>query len=176
MRLSPRRLRRTFGTIAAASGMSARMLAELMDHSDEQNVQVYFEATGNIVKKLDLTYAEKLGQVTDLFLGRIVVSDEEKVTSGKAILGLPRMVKISTIGNCAGATTCDLAPPYSCYLCAKFCAFRDADHHAILEALIEERDERFGGDSRNAGLDAQLGDTILACARVCHLIESGEEG
>jgi hypothetical protein len=37
---------------------------------------------------------------------------------------------------------CKLSPPITCYPCASFVAFRDADHRAVERALQAQMDDR----------------------------------
>jgi hypothetical protein len=48
-----RRLRYTFATRLVREGASQRQVAELLDHSDLQNVQCYFDLKSDIVESLD---------------------------------------------------------------------------------------------------------------------------
>lgn len=169
--INPRRLRRTFGTIAASQGMPMRVLADLMDHTDLQHVQIYYQVCSSFVKKLNATYAEKLAPMVDLFMGKITAIDPDEVPQDRIIYGLPSMRKITSIGYCGSSDSCDFMPPRSCYVCPKFRPFRDADHRGCLTAMVEERQLRFKGD---IGIDAQLDSAIIACAEVCRRVE--EEG
>ena len=169
LKIHPRRFRYTFGTIAASQGMPMRILADLLDHSDLQSVEVYYQAAAEFVTKLNATYAKKLAPMIDLFMGEISELPRNEVSKDKLIFGLPSMLKITAIGHCASDKVCNLMPPKTCYTCAKFRAFSDADHSGCLEALTEERNLRYKGDS---GIDAILDDTIVACARVVNMVEA----
>lgn len=171
LQVHPRRFRYTFGTIAASQGMPMRVLADLMDHSDLQHVEVYYQAGAEYVTKLNATYAEKLAPLVDLFMGRISELPRNMVSEDKLIFGLPSMLKISTIGHCASDKVCKRMPPRACYVCDKFRAFSDADHRGCMNAMIEERNHRYKGE---VGVDAHLDDAVIACARLIRRVEALE--
>lgn len=166
---NPRRFRRTFCSVAAANGMPMRVLANWMDHSDLQQLPVYYQQSDEFIKKLNVTYAEKLAPMVQFFLGEIEELPKETILSDKLIFGLPSMVKITAIGHCSSDHVCNLMPPRSCYVCSKFRAFKDADHRGCLNAMVEEREMRYKGA---IGVDAQLDEAVLACASVTQRIEA----
>lgn len=77
--LSTRRLRYTLATSLASEGISRRELARILDHTDTQHVQVYFEVAGNIVEHLDKASAKGFSKYLDFFKGRIVDNANEAI-------------------------------------------------------------------------------------------------
>lgn len=79
MRVTPRRLRYTLATGLAAEGISKRELARILDHTDTQHVNVYFEMAGRIVQHLDKATAKGFSTYLNFFRGRLINSDENAV-------------------------------------------------------------------------------------------------
>ncbi len=50
-------------------------MAEALDHTDLQNVRVYFDIKSDIVESLDRAMALKLGPVAQAFLGKLVPNE-----------------------------------------------------------------------------------------------------
>ena len=59
-----------------------RELADALDHTDLQNVRVYFDIKSDIVESLDKSMALALGPVAQAFLGKLVRSDGEAERGG----------------------------------------------------------------------------------------------
>jgi integrase len=155
--LSTRRLRYTFACKMVRQGVGARELAELLDHTDLQNIQVYYKADSRMVERLDVTIAKHLGPTISAFMGEIVSS------AGKAIDLIPYR-DLPDLGQCGASFVCGLSAPKNCYTCAQFRAFNDGPHKAVLDSLIAERTQLL-----NAGherIAEQLDRTILAAGEV----------
>ena len=155
--LNARRLRYTFATKMVRQGIAARDLAELLDHTDLQNVQVYYKADSRFVERLDKTIAIHLGPKIEAFMGKIV-------KNSTATIDLISYSNLPDIGQCGASFSCALAPPKSCYTCPQFNAFEDGPHVEVLADLIEERNQLLtGGHERIA---EQLDRPILAVGEV----------
>lgn len=177
LRVNARRLRYTLGTSLAAEGTSRKELARILDHTDTQHVQVYFELAANIVEHLDKATAKSFAKYLDLFKGKIISDDSEAVNGDRddkrvEFIDDTNPKESSEIGVCGEKAICHLDPPFSCYLCEKFQPYRHADHEHVLECLIKGRDERIEKYS-NARLGIQLDDVILAVAQVAEACASG---
>ena len=72
LKVTTRRLRYTFASKMVRMGTPARELAELLDHTDTQQVQVYYKADSRFVERLDATIAENIGPTVRAFMGEIV--------------------------------------------------------------------------------------------------------
>ncbi|MDB5581098.1 MAG: hypothetical protein JWR80_6274 [Bradyrhizobium sp.] len=177
LNVNPRRLRRTFATRAVEEGASPAQLASMLDHTDLQNVMVYFETRSSQVERLDTALALKLGPIAKAFMGRIVGDEADAVNGGdpsKRIAGFRRqpggpLQRTGNVGTC-GSGPCDLFAPISCYTCGKFQPWKDGPHKEVLDWLCEERarKERDGLDKQVVGIhDA----TILAVAEVVRRCE-----
>ncbi len=180
MRIAPRRLRYTFATTMAELGVSRGMLATMLDHSDMQHVHVYYALKGRrMTRILDRAAALRLGPLMDLFRGRIVQSNDHAINGerrDKDVVFVGDMTAIAPvdIGACGKSGLCALDPPFSCYVCPKFQPYAQADHRAVLDALLagrEERAERYG-----TRIAVQLDEVIYAVAQVVQTVDGHVHG
>lgn len=170
MYVTARRLRYTLATGLAAEGISKAALARVLDHTDTQHVQVYFELAGKIVIQLDKAIAKGFSQYLSYFSGHIIDSSEDAKNGDKpekhlVFKGDKIEDEIKDIGVCGESSICHLDPPFSCYLCPKFQPYRHADHEYVLESLLNSRNERLE-KYENARLGIQLDEVIFAVAQV----------
>ncbi|UCZ74041.1 site-specific integrase [Dickeya zeae] len=177
MHVTPRRLRYTLATGLAAEGISKRELARILDHTDTQHVNVYFEMAGKIVEHLDKATAKGFSKYLSFFKGKLIDSDDDAVNGERddkhlTFLDEQNPADRSNIGVCGESSVCHLDPPYSCYLCPKFQPYRHADHEHVLECLLVGREERLK-KYENARLGIQLDEVIAAVAQVAQLCEEG---
>ncbi len=173
LQISPRRFRYTLATNLAAEGTSKRELARILDHTDTQHVQVYFELAGNIVEHLDKASAKAFSKYLDFFKGKVIVGDNEAINGERddkhlSFINEDNPTDQTSIGVCGESTICHLDPPFSCYLCPKFQPYKHADHEHVLESLLSSRERRIE-KYENARLGIQLDDVILAVAQVVEL-------
>jgi len=179
LRITPRRLRYTLATGLAAEGISKRELARILDHTDTQHVQVYFEMAGRIVEHLDKATTKAFSNYLNFFKGKVVDSDIEAVNGDRddkhlIFVDEQNPTVQSDIGVCGESSVCHLDPPYSCYLCPKFQPYRHADHEQVLDCLLASRKERLE-KYENARLGIQLDEVISAVAQVVKICEEGQE-
>ena len=175
MHVTTRRLRYTLATGLAAEGISKAALARILDHTDTQHVQVYFELAGKIVIQLDKAIAKGFSQYLSYFSGHIIDSSEEATNGDNpekylVFKGDKIEDEIEDIGVCGESSICHLDPPFSCYLCPKFQPYRHADHEHVLESLLNSRNERLE-KYENARLGIQLDEVIFAVAQVAKACE-----
>lgn len=180
MQITPRRLRYTFATTMVELGVSRRVLAAMLDHSDTQHVQVYYSLKGRrLTTILDRAAALKLGPLMRLFRGTLVPSPSNAVSgsdSAKNIcfVGDTSSVTPVEIGACGQNRLCTLDPPFSCYLCPKFQPYVEADHRAVLDELLASRQER--QTKYGSRLSIQLDDVIYAVAQVIREVDEYVRG
>lgn len=177
--VTPRRLRYTIATGLAAEGISKRELARVLDHTDTQHVDVYFEIAGKIVDHLDKAMAKGFSKYLNFFNGKIVDSNSDAVNGERndkqvIFVGDHQFKDQSDIGVCGESNVCHLDPPYSCYLCPKFQPYRHADHEHVLDCLLKGREQRLE-KYENARLGIQLDEVITAVAQVIELCEESIE-
>lgn len=162
LQVTARRFRYTLATHLAAEGASKFHIAEILDHTDLQNVDVYVETTPAITDQVATATDAAMMPVVNRFLGKIVNGPEETAvndTANGAIIPadtphipLP-MLNAGGVGVCGRNVSqdglCQLFPPLSCYLCPSFVAWRNGPHQALLtnledfiEAYREQADSR----------------------------------
>lgn len=141
-KVTNRRLRKTFCTYLIAMGTPLNAVAELMDHSDLQQLEAYFMQTSHIAKKLDQVLLEEAKEILDIFNGKVVAIGKQ-INEGQEIFA-PINRKLHKIGSCASKKPCMLSPPLSCYGCSSLEAFIDADHTTVVEGFVKEAKRVFG--------------------------------
>lgn len=169
LRVTSRRFRYTFATRLVREGASQRVVAEALDHTDLQHVQVYFDLKSDIVETLDAAMAMALGPLSQAFLGHLVRGEPEAVrgdTKASRIYRHERGEKrLQPIGTCGSFSFCGLTAPTACYTCVKFQPWMEAPHELVLAELLAERERR-----QASGLDGKMvalfDPTILAVADV----------
>ncbi|WP_122454534.1 tyrosine-type recombinase/integrase [Pseudomonas viridiflava] len=170
--ISARRLRYTLATNLVLDGVSRRELAEILDHSDLQHVQVYFELASGIVEHLDKALLGFYARFLKYFRGRVVREGEAIINAGDASKIIPCMDVGEEVGVCGQNDLCRLYPPYSCYKCPKFQAYAEADHESVFEFLFSKREKAISaGHSRIA---VQLDEILYAVKQVVTLCEESK--
>jgi integrase len=145
LKLNTRRLRYTFASRMVGSGASPYAVAAALDHSDLQNVGVYFDIKSDIVEHLDKAMAMVLAERAQRF-AQIVESEADAINGDK--VGSRRYYSNREkrqhygIGTCGHTSFCNVVAPYACYLCPKFQAWMDGPHELVLDHLIESRNQR----------------------------------
>lgn len=170
LRVTSQRLRRTLGTRTAQEGHGALIVAEVLDHTDIQNVGVYVEATPEIIKRIDKAIAFKMAPLAQAFKG-ILITDESKAKRGNdpssRIYAPKETGGFKPAGNCGTMNMCSLLAPIACYTCVNFQPWLDGPHEKVLESLLAERDRLTqSSGQRIAAIEDQ---TILAVAHVVSL-------
>lgn len=175
LHVTARRFRRTTGTRAAAEGHGALVIAELLDHSNTHNVDVYINARPEIVERIDRAIALQLAPLAQAFAGVIVERETDAVRGsdpGSRILdpGIAPMER--PMGTCGQHGFCGLLAPIACYTCRNFQPWLEGPHESVLAYLLAER-ERLAKESdlRIASISDR---TILAVAQV--VLKCGEMG
>lgn len=174
------RFRRTVGTRAAAEGHGELVIAELLDHTDTQNVGVYVQALPEILDRIDRAVAFRLAPLAQAFAGVIITDETESPYPGDPSQRVcdPRFDPLmKPIGSCGKHGFCDSMAPIACYTCRSFHPWLDAPHEAVLNYLIAERERLLSlCDIRIASINDR---TILAVAEVtrqCQIIRDGKGG
>lgn len=176
LRISSVRFRRTFATRAAIEGHGELVIAELLDHSDTQNVGVYIEARPEIVERIDRAIAFRLAPMAQAFSG-VLIEDESQATryaDPASRICDPRFdPSMRAIGNCGSYGFCGSLAPIACYTCVNFEPWVDGPHQAVLDHLVDER-ERLSKDAdvRIASVNDR---TILAVAEVVRRCEGWKQ-
>lgn len=149
LRMNARRFRFSIATHMAEEGASLFHIAEILDHTDTQNVRVYVETASSIADPVASATDDALTPLVRRFQGRIIESDEHLHANGHSNrripaavphLGIPHL-DVGGIGLCGRDAhregLCHLLPPLSCYLCPSFAALRTGPHRQMLESIDE---------------------------------------
>jgi integrase len=150
--LSALRFRHTFGTRLAEQGTPAKLIAEMLDHSQMSSVLVYIKSTSSLVERLDhvLGSDERFTAVIHRFLGTVRPRIATEVPGSIIPGATPTLKTLGGIGVCGADFLCHLYPPLSCYACPKFIAWTDGPHRKMLEELqlhIQGLSQRGGNPS-----------------------------
>jgi integrase len=168
--ITPRRLRKTFATHAAACGTPAMMLMELLDHEDLQHVMIYYKLGANFAIKIDKVYRDQFGTLFDYFAGKISLQTLSDANKTQQVFGPDNLRKLVGIGFCGKNGRCRLVPPYSCYTCIKFEACNNKQVHTeVLESMLDDVDELFG---KNAAPGKYEMDHINGCRSLIARLEN----
>ncbi|MCW0202257.1 MAG: site-specific integrase [Rhodanobacter thiooxydans] len=170
-----RRFRYTLATSLVDQGVSRRELARILDHSDTQHVEVYFEMKSRIIRHLEAAQAKLFGTYLGYFKGWLINSPQEAETAGRSDKDLFFASASSAsdrieIGKCGEEKLCGLDPPFSCYLCPKFRPYVHADHGKVLTMLLSDRESRLE-KYESVRLGIQIDDVIFAVGEVVALVE-----
>lgn len=143
MDIYPQRFRYTLGTRTAMEKAGPLVIAEVLDHSDSQNVEVYVKCVPEILENLNIELANELAPFASAFAGVVVADDSQTGHSNdpSRLIRHPRLDPAKGgVGRCGtGCGGCGAAVPVACYVCPYFKAWMDAPHEEVLADLVEER-------------------------------------
>ena len=184
MVMNARRFRFSIGTFMAEEGASVFHIAEILDHTDTQNVRVYVETVSSIADPVAKATDAALAPLVQRFQGKIVDSPDltafdrmpnQVIPAIAPHLGIVHL-DVGGVGMCGRDVRkdglCRLLPPLSCYLCPSFAALRDGPHREMLisiEAFLNENQE-----SSDKRILMQLADVRIAIRQVLDQLP-GEE-
>lgn len=167
IKVTSKRLRHTVATSAAREGHGELIIAELLDHSDTQNVGVYVKATPEIVERIDRAVALRMAPLAHAFAGTVIRNESEAIRGDDPTSRIvdPRFdEKVKPMGNCGRNGSCGFLAPIACYTCKSFQAWVEGPHETVLAYLIAERERLVvEADARIATVNDR---TILAVAEV----------
>lgn len=162
--MMPIRFRRTIGTRAAEEGHPPLVIAEMLDHSDTQNVMVYAASSPAVLERIDRAVAMELAPLAQAFAGKLVDGSKGPNNPSKKIIDLRIDRSGDGMGECGQHSFCGFNAPIACYTCNSFEAWLDGPHEAVLNHLIERREKLLvQSDQRMASVNDR---TILAVAAV----------
>lgn len=137
------RFRRTIGTRAAEEGHGPLVIAEILDHTDTQNVGVYTEATPAIIERIDKAIAMQMAPLAQAFAGKLIKSEAEATRGNdpsSRIIDLRIDRSGQAMGSCGQFSHCGFSAPIACYRCSCFEPWLDGPHEAVLEYLLDRRE------------------------------------
>lgn len=170
--ITPIRFRRSLGTRAAQEGYGELVIAEILDHSDTQNVGVYVGVIPEIVERIDRAVAMELAPLAQAFSGRLI-ADETQATRredhSSRIVDLRIDMQGRPMGSCGEYSFCHFNAPIACYTCDRFEPWLDGPHEAVLQHLLGARVSSLEvSDRRIASVNDR---TIVAVAQVIQMCE-----
>tara|TARA_A100000171_G_C2137505_1_gene151550 strand:- start:2630 stop:4186 length:1557 start_codon:yes stop_codon:yes gene_type:complete len=161
------RFRRTIGTRAAEEGHGPLVIAEILDHTDTQNVGVYTEATPAIIERIDRAIAMQMAPLAQAFAGKLIKSEAEATRGNdpsSRIIDLRIDRSGQAMGSCGQYSHCSFSAPIACYRCSCFEPWLDGPHETVLAYLLDRREKLLATtDERMASVNDL---TILAVAEV----------
>lgn len=167
LHITAMRFRRTVGTRAAREGHGELVIAELLDHSDTQNVGVYVQATPEMVERIDRAVAMHLAPLAKAFVGKVIADESQarRADDPESRIVDPRFdPSFKAIASCGKYGFCGFSAPIACYTCPSFEPWLDGPHELVLEYLLAERERLIkNADMRIASINDR---TILAVAQV----------
>jgi integrase len=173
-----KRFRITLGQRAVDDGKDKWTVAELLDHSDTQNVEVYFEASPAMVLRLDRHLAMTLAPLAQAFSGVVVETEQEARRGNDRSSRIYDRTLVDNIadplGTCGQMSFCGLAAPYACYTCRHFQPWIDGPHEEFMAAMIADR-KRQEDDGISPKIFTIRDRAILAAAEVIQLCSAEKD-
>lgn len=168
LNISSVRFRYTTGTRAAREGFGEMVIAELLDHSDNQNAGVYIENIPEHVESLDKSVGHQMARYAQAFAG-VLVDSEHEARRGN---DFNSRIKADGdgIGTCGSYGFCGANVPIPCYTCIHFQPWLDGPHESVYDDLISERQRllEITGDKQIAAVNDRsilaVADVIQRCA------------
>jgi integrase len=182
LKSNAKRFRITLAQRAVDDGKDKYTVADLLDHSDTQNVGVYFEASPAMVTRLDRHLAMELAPLAQAFAGVLVSSEAEARGAGDPMRRIYDKTLRNNVdrplGTCGQMSFCGLNAPFACYTCRHFQPWFVAPHEEFLAMLIEDRN-RMVDEGYSPKIYNIKNRTILAIAEViqlCAVANASSEG
>lgn len=170
LRVFPLRLRRNIATRAARQGYGSVIIAELLDHTDDQNAKVYTENVPEHVDAINEAVARQLAPLAQAFSG-VLVDHELDATRGADPTSRIRTDDGSGVGTCGRYGFCGALAPIACYTCKSFQPWLDGPHQEVMDGLLDER-QRIRQLTRDESMAAINDRTVIAVAEVIRRCEA----
>lgn len=138
IRLAATRFRYTRGTKLRREGFGEFVIAELLDHSDIQNVRVYTENTAQEAVVINELIGAQLAPFAQACMGQLARSEREAIRGNDPRSRVPNNQQ-NAVGTCGNHGFC--ASGYrACYTCHHFQPWLDGPHAEVLSELYAEKD------------------------------------
>jgi hypothetical protein len=139
------------------------VIAELLDHSDNQNAGVYIENIPEHLASLDQAVGHQLAHYAQAFSG-VIVNTEKDAVRGADLNSRIRIDK-ENVGTSGSYGFCGANVPILCYTCMDFQPWVDGPHEIIYDELIAERTRLldFTGDKQIAAVNDRSIIAVAAC-------------
>jgi integrase len=161
--LNARRFRYTKGTRAAREGFGELVIAELLDHTDTQNVSVYTQNNPAHAAAINKAMAIQLAPYAQAFQGVLVDRESDARRGGD--LASRIKFKRQNMATCGQYGFCGANAPIPCYTCQHFQPWLEGPHEEILADLLAER-EKIQEITGNVAMSAVNDRTIFAVVNV----------
>lgn len=161
------RFRYTKGTRAAREGFGLMVIAELLDHTDIQNVEVYTKNVPEHAQALNKAMALQLAPYAQAFQGVLVDREADAKRGGD----LSSRIKFKGQGmaTCGQYEFCGANAPIPCYTCMHFQPWLDGPHEEVLADLLTEREsvQQITGDAAMAAVNDRTIFAVIDVIRRC---------
>lgn len=166
IRLSASRFRYTRGTKLRREGFGPFIIAELLDHSDIQNVSVYTQNTAQEAVIIDKLVGAQLAPFAQACLGKLVHSEREAVRGNDPRSRVPNNLQ-NAVGTCGNYGFC--ASGYrACYTCYHFQPWVEGPHEEVLADLYAEKERVRAAGCAEAIVNAN--DQLILAVEHCVLM------
>lgn len=161
------RFRYTKGTRAAREGFGLMVIAELLDHTDIQNVEVYVKNVPEHAQALSKAMALQLAPYAQAFQG-VLVDREADAKRGSDLSSRVRF-KGQSMATCGQYGVCGANAPIPCYTCIHFQPWLDGPHEEVLADLLAERDrvQQITGDAAMAAVNDRTVFSVIDVIQRC---------
>ena len=132
------RFRYTRGTNLRREGYGAPVIAELLDHSDTQNVSVYIENTVQEAEIINRIVGPKLAPFAQACMGTLVDSERDAIRGDDPRSRVPNHNQ-EAVGTCGNYGFC-ASGFKACYTCHHFQPWVDGPHKDVLKKLYAEKE------------------------------------
>lgn len=166
IRLSANRFRHTRGTKLRRDGFGAFVIAELLDHSDVQNVGIYTQNTAQEAVVINELVGAQLAPFAQACLGTLVTTERNAIRGDDPRSRVPND-RQNAVGTCGSYGFC--ASGYrACYTCSHFQPWLEGPHEEVLVDLYAEKDR-----ARSAGcaeVVVNANDQLILAVEHCVLL------
>ena len=172
IRLSATRFRHTRGTKLRREGFGPFIIAELLDHSDIQNVRVYTDNTAQEAVVIDQFVGAQLAPFAQACLGTLVRSEREAIRGVDPRSRVPNQ-RQHAVGTCGNYGFC--ASGYrACYTCYHFQPWVEGPHEEVLADLYAEKESTQSAGCAEVVVNAndQLILAVEHCVSLCREAKS----
>jgi len=168
MELFATRFRYTKGTRAAREGFGKLVIAELLDHTDTQNVDVYTQNVPEHAQALNKAMALQLAPYAQAFQG-VLVDREADAKRGDDLASRIKF-KGQNTATCGQYGFCGANAPIPCYTCQHFQPWLEGPHEEVLADLLQEREqvEQITGDAAMAAVNDRTIFAVINVIQRCH--------
>ena len=163
IRLSATRFRYTRGTKLRREGFGPFVIAELLDHSDIQNVRVYTDNTAQEAVVINELVGARLAPFAQACLGRLVNSERDAIRGDDPSSRVPND-RQHAVGTCGNYGFC--ASGYrACYTCHHFQPWLDGPHEEVLADLYGEKERALAAGCADVVVNAN--DQLILAVEHC---------